>query len=186
MSNNRSLSLRPWFHRAALINMLALGALVLPTSSIRAETPIILKVEAAHGLPGLHHSALCRFLATHMADARLADWRFEPAEADVLDAPNRVEWTFRLSPYAGGEVRQFVRKPVAEQGFDVHRPVTIEVRLYLNGKYETLVERQAMIQGGPNDPDLASVVASATESLLGPSGAYRAINVQQLPTHDAR
>lgn len=166
--------------------MLALVALVPPIASVEAEAPITLKVEASHGLPGLHHSALCRFLATHMGDARLADWRFEPAEGDIVDAPNRVEWTFRLSPYAGGEVRQFVRKPVAEQGFDVHRPVTIEVRLYLNGKYQTLVERQAMIQGGPNDPDLAAAVASATVSLLGPSGAYRAINVQQLPTHGAR
>ena len=171
--------------RAALVIGLALVALVPPIASADAEPPITLKVEAAHGLPGLHHSALCRFLATRMADARLADWRFEPAEGDILDPPNRVEWTFRLSPYAGGEVRQFVRKP-AEQGFDVHRPVTIEVRLYLNGKYQTLVERQAMIQGGPNDPDLAGAVASATESLLGLSGACRAINVQQLSTHDAR
>jgi len=172
--------------RAALVIGLALVVLVPPIASADAETSITLKVEAAHGLPGLHHSALCRFLAAHMTDVRLADWRFEPAEGDILDAPNRVEWTFRLSPYAGGEVRQFVRKPVAEQGFDVHRPVTIEVRLYLNGKYQTLVERQAMIQGSPNDPDLAATVASATESLLGPSGAYRAISVQQLPAHGAR
>jgi len=171
--------------RAALVIGLALVVLVPPIASAGAETSITLKVEAAHGLPGLHHSALCRFLAAHMTDVRLADWRFEPGEGDGA-APNRVEWTFKLNPYAGGEVRQFVRKPVAEQGFDVHRPVTIEVRLYLNGKYQTLVERQAMIQGGPNDPDLAGAVASATESLLGPSGAYRAINVQQLPTHDAR
>jgi hypothetical protein len=144
-----------------------------------------LKVEAAHGLPGLHHSALCRFLAAHMADAAVAGWRFVPAEGDV-SAPNRVEWTFRLNPYAGGEVRQFVREPVAEQGFGVHRPVTIEVRLYLNGEYQTLVARQAMIQGGPNDLEFANAVASATASLLGPSGAYRAIDMRQRSTPVAR
>jgi hypothetical protein len=165
--------------------MLALVAFVPPIASVKAEAPITLKVEAFHGLPGLHHSALCRFLAAQMTDARLADWRFEPGEGDGA-APNRVEWTFKLNPYAGGEVRQFVREPVAEQGFGVHRPVTIEVRLYLNGEYQTLFEQQAMVQGGPNDLELAAAVASATQGLLGPSGAYRAINVQQLPTHGAR
>jgi len=171
--------------RASLLTGLALIQLVWLIASADAETPITLKVEAAHGLPGLHHSALCRFLAAHMTDVRLADWRFEPGEGDGA-APNRVEWTFKLNPYAGGEVRQFVREPVAEQGFGVHRPVTIEVRLYLNGEYQTLFEQQAMVQGGPNDLELAAAVASATQGLLGSSGAYRAINVRQLPAHGAR
>ena len=43
-----------------------------------------------------------------------------------------------------------------------------------------------MIQGGPNDREFADAVASATQGLLGPSGAYRAINAQQLPNHGAR
>jgi len=42
------------------------------------------------------------------------------------------------------------------------------------------------MQGGPNDPELAAAVASATESLLGPSGAYRAIDMGQRPTPGAR
>jgi hypothetical protein len=182
MRNNRSLSLRPWLDRAVLVVMLAL---VWPIASANGETPITLKVGALHGLPGLHHSALCRFLAAHMTDARLADWRFEPAEGDV-GAPNRVEWTFRLNPYAGGGVRTFVPEQVTEQGFRVHHPVTIVVRLYLNDKYQTLVERQAMVRGGPNDPDLAAAVASATESLLGPSGAYHATDMRKLPTSGTR
>jgi len=185
MPNKRELPHRPWFDRAALVAMLALVALVWPFASGNAAAPITLTVEAVHGLPGLHHSALSRFLAAHMADAGLADWHFEPAEGDT-EAPNRVEWIFRLNPYAGGEVRNFVRAPVDKQGFGVHRPVTIEVRLYLNGQYQTLVERQAMIRGSPNDPELAAAVASATESLLGPSGAYRAIDAGQRPASRAR
>lgn len=157
---------------------LALVALVWPIASVRAEAPITLKVDAIHGLPGLHHSALRRFLAAHMADTGLADWRFEPAEGDNA-SPDRVEWTFRLNPYAGGEVRNFVRAPVEEQGFSAHHPVTIEVRLYLNNKYQTLIERQSLVRGGPNDPELAAAVASATQTLLGPSGAYRAIGMRQ-------
>jgi hypothetical protein len=171
--------------RASLLTGLALIQLVWEIASANAKAPIILKVEAFQGLPGLHHSALSRFLAAHMADARLADWRFEPAEGDST-APNRVEWTFRLNPYAGGTVRRFVPEPIAEQGYVTHRPVTIEARLYLNGEYQTLVERQATVQGVPNDSELAAAVASATESLLGASGAYRAIDMGQRVTPGAR
>jgi hypothetical protein len=167
--------------RVVIVTGLALTAMLGPLAPARAEAPVTLKVEAFHGLPGLHHSALSRFLAAHMADAGLSDWRFEPAQGDNA-APNRVEWTFRLNPYAGGEVRQFVRAPVAEQGFRVHRPVTIEARLYLNGEYQTLVERQAKIQGGPDDLEFAAGVRSVTESLLGPYGAYRAIDPRQHAT----
>jgi hypothetical protein len=42
-----------------------------------------------------------------------------------------------------------------------------------------LVEGQAIIQGGPEDRDLAAAVASLAQSLLGPSGAYRAIDPRQ-------
>jgi len=60
--------------------------------------------------------------------------------------------------------------------FGVHRPITIEARLYLNGKYQTLVKEKAIIQGGPDDPDLAAAVANLTQNLLNPSGAYRSIH----------
>jgi hypothetical protein len=140
-----------------------------------AAAPVTLQVGAAHGLPGLHHSALARFIAAQMAGAGLADWRFEPL-ADNAVAADRVEWTFRLNPYAGGAVRNFAHRSTDEWRFGVHRPITIEARLYLNGEYQTLVEKQAVIQGGPDDPDLAAAVASVTQSLLGPSGAYHAIS----------
>ena len=171
--------------RVVLVAWLALVAVLGPFASAPATAQMTLQVEASHGLPGLNHFALSRFLAAHMADAGLADWRFEPAARDSA-APDRVEWTFRLNPYAGGEVRNFVQTQFYEQRRGVHRPITIEARLYLNGEYQTLVERQATMQGGPNDPELAAAVASATESLLGPSGAYRAIEMGQRPASGAR
>jgi hypothetical protein len=91
-----------------------------------------------------------------------------------------------LNPYAGGEVRSFMRPHIAEGIFGVHRPITIEARLYLNGEYQTLVEKQVVIQGGPSDPDLAAAVASLTENLLGPSGAYSAIDAGQRPAYGPR
>ena len=134
-----------------------------------------MQVEASDTLPGFHLGDLPRYLALHMAEARLPDWRFEPG-ADKGSAPDRVEWTFKLNPYAGGEVRNFTRPHMAERTFGAYRPVTIEARLFLNGQYQTLVEKQAVFQGGPGDPDLAAAVASATQDLLGPRGAFRAID----------
>ena len=145
-----------------------------PFALAPAAAQTTLQVEASQGLPGLNHSTLSRFLAAHMADAGLADWRFEPTQGDS-EAPDRVEWTFRLNPYAGGEVRNFARSPASESGFAFRRPVTIEARFYLNGHYHTLVEKQAAIRAGPDDSYLASAVTSVTEDLLGPSGAYQAI-----------
>jgi len=185
MLSDRGSFLRLWFHRAAFVAVLATLAQVWPVASVSAATPITLKVEAFRGLPGLHHSALSRFIATHMADAGLADWRFEPTEGDSA-APNRVEWTFRLNPYAGGEVRNFVHTLVYEQRFGVHRPITIEARLYLNGEYQTLVEQQAIVQGGPDDAELATAIADATQNLLGPKGAYRATDTGPSPVSRAR
>ena len=128
----------------------------------------------------MHHSALSRFIAAHMAEAGLAGWRFAPA-ADNGAAADRVEWSIKLNPYAGGEVRTFVHSLSHDDWFGASRPATVEAKLYLNGEYQTLVEEQATVRGGRDDPDLASAVVSATRNLLGPSGAYRAIDMGLAP-----
>jgi hypothetical protein len=145
-----------------------------------AATPLTLQVEVSDTLPGFHIGDLPRYLALHMTGVRLVDWRFEAA-ADKGSAPDRVEWTFKLAPYAGGEVRNFMRPHMAEGTFSAYRPVAIEARLFLNGQYQTLVEKQAVLQGGPGDPELAAAVASLTQNLLGPQGAFRAIDAGQFP-----
>jgi hypothetical protein len=162
-----------------------LAASVLLFAPAVAAAPLTLQVEASDTLPGFHIGDLPRYLALHMAEARLSDWRFEPG-ADKGSAPDRVEWTFKLNPYAGGEVRNFTRPHMAERTFGAYRPVTIEARLFLNGQYQTLVEKQAVLQGGPGDPDLAAAVASATQDLLGPQGAFRAIDSGRAPAQGPR
>ena len=83
-------------------------------------------------------------------------------------------------------MHSFARSLPHEGRFGAHRPVTIEARLYLNGEYQTLVEEQAIIEGGPDDRDLAVAVAKVTQDLLGPSGAYRAIDAGQRRADHAR
>ena len=53
---------------------------------------------------------------------------------------------------------------MSESLFGVHRPITIKARLYLGGAYL----RQAIIQGGRRDPDLAATIVRLTQDLLAP------------------
>jgi hypothetical protein len=150
-------------------------ALVAAFVSLTPAAATLLEVEGSGAVPGFDSSEqLSGYLTLHMAEVQLGKWRFEPATAGDASAPDHVEWRFKLGPYAGGEVRTFV--PPYDITFGNHRPITIEARLYLNGKYRRLVKKRAIIEGGPDDPNLAAAVASLTQRLLMPSGAHRSTN----------
>jgi hypothetical protein len=100
--------------RAALVAQWALAAALSLFAPAVAAAPLTLQVEVSDTLSGFHLGDLPRYLALHMAEARLVDWRFEPA-ADKGSAPDRIEWKFKLNPYAGGEVRNFTRPHMAER-----------------------------------------------------------------------
>jgi hypothetical protein len=154
---------------------LALVAAFVPLTPTAASS---LEVEGSGAVPGFHSSEQLRdYLTLHMAETQPVNWRFEPAATGDAPAPDRAKWRFKLGPYAGGEVRSFV--PPFTERIGVHRPITIDARLYLNGVYQGHVEKTAIIEGGPDDPDLAAAVASLTQNLLSPSGAYCAINSGQ-------
>jgi hypothetical protein len=180
-TSTRRVSLR----RVTLVVQSALAVTLFLLASADAAAPLTLQVETSDTLPGFHIGDLPRYLARQMTEAQLRDWRFEPSVDKGL-APDRVEWRFKLNPYAGGDVRTFVRPHMAERTFAAYRPVTIEAKLYLNGEYQTLVEKQAVIQGGADDPDLAAAVANVTQNLLGSQGAFRATDSGRLPAQRPR
>ena len=134
----------------------------------------ILEVGATGGLPGFDEGELPRYLALHMSDAGLTEWRFEAATGEGLPA-NYVLWSFTLKPYDGGEVyshHPFHSSRGTSSGLHF---VTLEARLYLNGVYQTLAVGQALMDG-PHDRHLAVAVTEITRNLLGPDGAYRRID----------
>jgi hypothetical protein len=184
MSDHRKWLAKAW-HRGALIGLLTVVAALGPFASAPARAAqVMLQVSAAHGLLGFHHSALSRYLAAHMAEAGLADWRFTPPTGDAI-AADRVEWSFQVHAYAGGEVRNFAGS-LSHDNWVGARPVTIEARLYINGEYQTLVEEQVYVRSGPDDPGLGAAVVSVTRNLLGPQGAYRAIDLGKYPANHAK
>jgi hypothetical protein len=156
---------------------LALVAAFVPLTPAAASS---LEVEGSGTVPGFYSSKQLRgYLSLHMAETQPVNWRFEPAATGDAPALDRVKWRFKLGPYAGGEVRTFV--PPFTETIGVHRPITIEARLYLNGEYQAHVKKTAIVEGGPDDPALAAAVASLTQDLLNPSAAYRAADKRDGP-----
>src|SRR6516164_1520788 len=146
----------------SLILAVVAGAAFVPLTPAAAT---LLEVEGSGAVPGFQSSEqLRRYLTLHTAEAHPAGWRFELAAAGDAPAPDRVKWRFKLGPYAGGEVRSFVPPYMTDKTFGAHRPITIEARLYLNGVYQTHVEETAIIEGGPDDPDLAAAVAASLKT----------------------
>ena len=86
---------RVWSGHAVLAVRLVFAAALVPFASAVPAAAMTLEVEASTTPPGFHRGDLLRYLVRHMAETKLADWRFEPAKADT-EASNRVEWTVRL------------------------------------------------------------------------------------------
>jgi hypothetical protein len=148
-----------------------------------ARKTIALTVEASGELPGFDMADVPPYLISRMLDAGVEGWAFAPAQASRT--ANRVEWRFHLNPYASGSVRQIVPIPAVRRLFGARYLVSAEVRLYLNGDYQTQTFGQVAIDGGDRDPELANFVVQQTENLLGANSAYRSIELGPAPKNSA-
>jgi hypothetical protein len=149
-----------------------------PTAALGATT---LTVEMTGALPGFSAAAASQYLASEMGQAGVAGWTFVPTPASAQPAPDRIEWHIEQSPYAGGSVRQFIPIPSVQRLFGTHHNISVEVRLYLRGQYQTLALGETVVQGGPPDKALAAFVTKLTQDLLGEHGAYRSIDKSSSP-----
>ena len=70
--------------RAAFVTAWVLAIVFGSVASAPAAAQVTLQVVATDGLPGFHRADLAGYLAQHMAETRLADWRFEPANGNGL------------------------------------------------------------------------------------------------------
>jgi hypothetical protein len=150
--------------RLALMAAAALFAMFIPFASVFGGTSVTLGVHADGTLPGFHRSEVPHYVARQMEGSRLAAWRFKPVSGGGKPT-HRVEWSFKLAPYAGGEVRSFGPH---RNALGVRRPIAIEARLYLHAKYQRHVSGRVMYKGHTYDPDLGAVISGLTQNLLGP------------------
>jgi hypothetical protein len=160
----------------ALLGLLAAALLFAPLPAWAQDT---LVVQAFGELPGFRIENAAPWLAAQMEKSG-GTWRFAPRGGDTA-APDRVEWTFEILPYAGGQVRQFFPMLRAGKMLGAKRLITAQAKLYISGQYQTVTVSQEAVAGGDADPVLAIFITRVTRILMN---GYAAIDMTQA-THRA-
>jgi hypothetical protein len=161
---------------------MTIRALILATLLlVHPVSALPLSVQAAGELPGFRMEEAAPYLAMQMAVSESAEWQFAARDSGSA-APDRIEWTFELLPYAGGGVRQFF--PMASQSpkLGARRLVAAQARLYLGGQYQAVAIGQEAVQGGAGDTVLAAFIVKLTRAL---HGAWRATDMTPAAHHVA-
>ncbi|MEA1672242.1 hypothetical protein [Nitrospirillum sp. BR 11163] len=128
----------------------------------------VLAVTAVGDLPGFLPQEVAPFLAIVMNTAGMnTPGGGQSFIAAGSPAPDRVEWTFRPNPYAGGASRSLgPPRPASARLFGTHRLISVELRLYRGGRYQAQVFGQVEVQGGRRDADLQTFVSDMTRRIL--------------------
>jgi len=166
-----------------ILASLALASALLLSAPAQAQNqpPVTVAVQASGELPGFRIEEAWPYLAAQMAGAGIGSWHFVPRDMGAA-APNRIEWNFEVLPYAGGQVRRFFPMPET-RGLDMHlqgthRLISAQVKLYLDGQYQTVTVGQEAVQGGDTDPDLGAFLVRLTRTL---ESGYRATDMTPVP-----
>lgn len=138
-----------------------MAAALLLAGPAQAQTS--LQVQASGELPGFRIGDAAPYLAAAMGKAGTG-WRFAPRNMGEA-APDRIEWTFTLLPYAGGQVRQLFPMAGMQRMLGPHRLVGAQAKLFLEGQYQTEIIGQEAVQGGDDDPELANFLMDLTRNL---------------------
>jgi hypothetical protein len=155
------------------------GLLAVLLAPLPAFAQGTLAVQAFGALPGFRIEEAAPWLAAQMEKSG-GTWHFAPRNTDAA-APDRVEWTFEILPYAGGQVRQFFPMPGAGKMLGAKRLIAAQAKLYIKGQYQTVTLGQEAVAGGSGDPLLAAFIIRVTQSLMN---GYAAIDMTQ-PVHRA-
>jgi hypothetical protein len=155
-----------------LASLALTGAFFLSAPAL-AQAPVTIAVQGSGELPGFRIGEASSYLAAQMGGAGIATWRFVPRDLAAA-APNRIEWTFEVLPYAGGQVRQFFPMPGVQRMLGAHHLISAQAKLYFGGQYQTVTFGQEAVQGGASDSELGAFLIKLTHSL---EAGYRATEV---------
>ena len=136
--------------------------LLLLSTAAQART---LAVYVDGTLPGIADGA--PIIAGLMAGQQVAGWTFSPGDPHAALAANRVQWTITLLPFAGDTAQRIGRLLARRQDlFGRYRYIRVEVRVFLDGLYQTTSFATGEVQGGADDPKLKGLVQEITGPLL--------------------
>ncbi len=152
----------------------AMALLILPASagaqSAAPDKSVTVVVEVEGSLPGFRSDQLSAYVTEQMEAADITDWHFRPAPTDkpaAAEPPNRVVWHFRMLPFGGGAVR-YIGPAISKvkNMFGVGRPVGVDAKIYLDGKYQATTFDQITIKGGSDDIGLSNLIQKLTRSIV--------------------
>lgn len=137
-----------------------------PVAAGQAARALTVYVDGS--VPGFGSGELPQAIALLMRGVHLPEWSFVAGNrARSPLAPDRVEWTIRTLPHAGDALHRIGRLLSRQEDlFGQYRYVSIEVRFFLNGLYQTTSFSTGEIQGGAADPKLAILVKEIALPLL--------------------
>lgn len=127
----------------------------------------IVVMDGAAQVPGMRGEELARTIAAAVQHVAPRDLSIGVSAPGHVLPPNRIEWRFHANPYAGGAVRYIgPARPVAERMFGMHRHVTAEAKLFLDGQFQSSGFDQATLPGAGDAAAFAHLVESLSAQLL--------------------
>jgi hypothetical protein len=157
-----------------------LAGLIAGSANATASERQLIAVEVEGSLQGAANDELPAIITSEMEQAPHPAWQFAPATGAT--APNRIEWKLVPASDASGAVRTFgFSRGMMTRLEGAKRVVSVEVRLYLNGKYQTMAVGQIRDTGNPRDAEVADEIATLTRQVLA-DAAVHATNTAQTPT----
>jgi hypothetical protein len=161
---------------SAGLTMLAVLIFAMPTPAaapaagdeIRSKE-LTVSVEIDGSLPGFTQDQLFTYITEQMETADVTAWKFVPAPTTgAAGQPvNRIIWHFKPLPFAGGTIRYIgPALSKAREEFGVGRVISIDAKIYLDGKYQASTFDQITLKGGAKDPALPGEIQKVTRTVV--------------------
>ena len=130
---------------------------------------LTVSVEIDGSLPGFTQDQLFTYITEQMETADVTAWKFVPAPTTgAAGQPvNRIIWHFKPLPFAGGTIRYIgPALSKAREEFGVGRVISIDAKIYLDGKYQASTFDQITLKGGAKDPALPGEIQKVTRTVV--------------------
>ena len=147
--------------------LLASGLLATCPFAAADAQPMVVGVMVEGSVPGISDAELPAYMVNTMNQGAGGGWHFQPVDAGAPKPPNRIEWSIQTNASAEGSVRTYgFSRATMQRLIGVRQYLSIEVTLYLGGRYQTASHSEITANGGAQDPGLMEDVVRSTKQLI--------------------
>jgi len=129
------------------------------------DLPVIVEIDGS--IPGFQRKEVYPYIANQMRAASIIACPSVLSLADKAPPTVRVVWHFTPMPYAGGAVR-YIGPPTnrAHEPFGLPHFVSIEVKLFLNGTFQSSSSDRIGVKEGGNDLAFGTRIQNITRMIV--------------------